>query len=144
MEWGFKGEPIKSEWTNWLYRQPNFGCVRIPWVCLRMSPGLNCIWSRALHLLQCRILEWKMEFDVLIIKWNFTESHKVSLGAIQKCQHFHECTNSTLFQTPSPPTLLVYRPTFLGSTIWVSRSIIFIVKQQKINPSFNRLICNKW
>ncbi len=24
------------------------------------------------------------------------------LWAIQKCQHFHECTNSTLFQTPSP------------------------------------------
>ncbi len=25
-----------------------------------------------------------------------------TLGAIQKCQHFHECANSTLFQTPSP------------------------------------------
>ncbi len=39
------------------------------------------------------------------------------LGVIQKCQHFHECTNSTLFQTPSPPPLQVYRPTFLVSKI---------------------------
>ncbi len=32
---------------------------------------------------------------------------KTQLGAIQTCQHFHESTNSTLFQTPppSPPSV---------------------------------------
>ncbi len=37
-----------------------------------------------------------------------------SPGAIKKYQHFHDCTNSTLFQTPPPPPPLhVYRPIFL-------------------------------
>ncbi len=56
------------------------------------------------------------------------------LGAIQKCQHFHECTNY-IFSDPLPPPLQVYSPTFLVSKICVSR-ITFIVQQQKINPYF--------
>ncbi len=56
------------------------------------------------------------------------DKKNTALGVIQKCQHFHECKNSTPFHTPP---LQVYRPTILVSKIWVSR-IIFIVQQQKL------------
>ncbi len=36
------------------------------------------------------------------------------------------------FSDPLPPPLQVYRPTVVGSTIWVSHSIIFIVRQPKL------------
>ncbi len=52
-----------------------------------------------------------------------------NLGVIQKCQHFHEYTNSTLFHTPFSPPLEVYRPTFLSSKICVSHSITFFMQQ---------------
>ncbi len=61
------------------------------------------------------------------------------LGAIQKCQHFHECTNSTHFHTSSPK---VYRPICLGSKTRVLCSTTFIVQQQKLT-CLRSLLCYK-
>ncbi len=74
--------------------------------------------------------------------FNMYLRYRYKLEAIQKCQHFHECTNSTLFQTPPPPPK-VYRPTFWGSKTRVSRSTNFIVQQQKVTR-LRSLLCDKW
>ncbi len=36
------------------------------------------------------------------------------LGVIHKCQHFHECTNSTLFLDPPPPSPPSVQTNILG------------------------------
>ncbi len=41
--------------------------------------------------------------NLWVLFWN-VRMH-VSLGAIPKCLHFHKCTNSELFQTPSPKSV---------------------------------------
>ncbi len=56
------------------------------------------------------------------------------LGAIQKCQHFHECTNSTPFRVPLLPLFQVYRPTFWSSKTRSHASQLYNATT-KINPS---------
>ncbi len=40
---------------------------------------------------------------VLLYQFVLNVGVSILLGAIHKCQHFHECTNHTLSGTPSPP-----------------------------------------
>ncbi len=61
----------------------------------------NIILKRTIHEAK------KIFYDALFTKFKndirgMWKTINDILGAIQKCQHFHECTNSTLFQTPSP------------------------------------------
>ncbi len=61
-------------------------------------------------------------------------THEIYLGDIQKCQHFHECTNSTLFQTPSPSRLSVQTNIFGFQNMGFIYNIYYATI--KINPSF--------
>ncbi len=100
------------------------GCPRRYPVTFRV-PSLLCNNDK-LHLIKKHILSLpylsNLNYHTLIDRYI---DHFIFtwLGAIQKCQHLHEFTNSTLFQTPP---IQVYRPTFLASTIWVLCSISFI------------------
>ncbi len=77
----------------------------------------------------------------IIMLWIFANQAS-DPKAIQKCQYFYECTNSTLFQTPTWPPK-VYRPTFWGSKTRVSCRTTFIVQQHKLTR-LRSLKCDKW
>ncbi len=56
------------------------------------------------------------------------------LSTIQKCQHFHQCTNSTFFQTPPPSPPSVQTNIFAFQNMSFLHNIYYATTE--INPSF--------
>ncbi len=57
----------------------------------------------------------KRELTVKHISCRYTTIWQKTLSilvAVHKCQHFHECTNYTLSETPFPPQKKEYTSTF--------------------------------